>query len=83
MSAGLIGLVVLWGLVAPASLDAAVNGALAIITRNFGWLYLWVVLGLVLLAVVLAFSRYGDLKLGGEDEEPQFSIGAWFARICM
>ncbi len=44
--------------------------ALAVITRNFGWLYLWVVLGLVLLAGVLAFSRYGDLKLGGEDDEP-------------
>lgn len=80
-SAGLIGLVVLWGLVAPAHLDAAVSQALAVITRNFGWLYLWVVLGLVLLAVVLAFSRYGDLKLGDEDDEPQFSIGAWFAML--
>lgn len=81
VSAGVIGLVVLWGLLSPASLDAAVAGALAVITRNFGWLYLWVVLGLVLLAVVLAFSRYGDLKLGDEDEEPQFSTGAWFSML--
>lgn len=81
ISAGLIGLVVLWGLASPATLDTAVNGALATITRNFGWLYLWVVLGLVLLALVLAFSRYGDLKLGDEDDEPQFSIGAWFSML--
>ncbi|MBC5782476.1 BCCT family transporter [Ramlibacter sp. USB13] len=81
VSAGLIGLVVLWGLLSPATLDAAVNGALAVITRNFGWLYLWVVLGLVLLVVVLAFSRYGDLKLGDEDEEPQFSTTAWFSML--
>ena len=81
VSAGLIGLVVAWGLLAPASLETAVNAALALITRNFGWLYLWVVLGLVLLAVVLAFSRYGDLKLGDEDDEPQFSTGAWFAML--
>lgn len=80
-SAGLIGLVVLWGLAAPDTLDSAVTSALAVVTRNFGWLYLWVVLGLVLLAAVLAFSRYGDLKLGDEDEEPQFSTGAWFSML--
>ncbi len=81
ISAGLIGLVVLWGLASPATLDDAVNAALAVVTRNFGWLYLWVVLGLVLLALVLAFSRYGDLKLGDEDDEPRFSIGSWFAML--
>lgn len=81
VSAGLIAIVVLWGLVAPASLGATASATLALITRNFGWLYLWVVLGLVLLAAVLAFSRYGDLKLGDEDEEPQFAYGSWFAML--
>lgn len=46
--------------------------------HNFGWLYLWLVLGLVGLAFFLAFSRYGDLKLGDEDDEPEFSMGSWF-----
>lgn len=81
ISAGLIGLVVLWGLVSPATLGSAVDQALAVITRNFGWLYLWIVLGLVLLSFFLAFSRYGDLKLGDEDDEPEFSLGAWFAML--
>ena len=81
VSAGLIAIVVLWGLVAPASLGVAMDFALAAVTRNFGWLYLWIVLGLVLLAMFLAFSRYGDLKLGGEDDEPEFSLGAWFSML--
>lgn len=81
ISAGLILAVVLWGVIAPATLGAVFDTALALITRNFGWFYLWVVLGLVVLAMVLAFSRYGDLKLGGEDDEPEFSIGAWFAML--
>jgi glycine betaine transporter len=81
VSAGLILAVVLWGLLAPASLGAFFNEALGSITHNFGWFYLWVVLGLVVLALLLAFSRYGDLKLGGEDDEPEFSIGAWFAML--
>ena len=81
VSTGLIALVVLWGLLAPASLGASSDWAMAAITRNFGWLYLWTVLGLVLLALVLTFSRYGDLKLGDEDEEPQFSVAAWFSML--
>ena len=81
VSAGLIALVVVWGLLAPASLGAVFNEALAAITRNFGWFYLWVVLGLVLLALVLAFSRYGDMKLGADDDEPEFSNGAWFSML--
>lgn len=81
ISAGLIALVVLWALVAPAHMGSAVDVALALITRNFGWLYLWVVLSLVVLAFFLAFSRYGDLKLGDEDDEPEFSIGAWFSML--
>jgi glycine betaine transporter len=81
ISAGLIGAVVLWGLLSPATLDAVFGVVLSTVTRNFGWLYLWVVLGLVVLAFVLAFSRYGDLKLGDEDEEPEFSLGAWFSML--
>ena len=81
VSAGVILAIVLWGVIAPDSLDALFQNALVVITRDFGWLYLWVVLGLVVFALVLAFSRYGDLKLGGEDDEPEFSIGSWFAML--
>ena len=81
ISACLIGAVVGWGLVAPESLASVFNLALAALTRNFGWFYLWLVLGLVIVAVVLAFSRYGNLKLGGEDDEPDFSLGAWFSML--
>ena len=81
ISAGVIAAIVLWGLLAPASLGAVFDSALALVTHNFGWLYLWVVLGLVVLAIVLAFSRYGDLKLGAPDEEPEFSTTAWFAML--
>ncbi|MCM3563059.1 MAG: BCCT family transporter [Hydrogenophaga sp.] len=81
VSAGLILAIVLWGVISPASLGSVFDTLLAVITRDFGWFYLWVVLGLVVMALVLAFSRYGDLKLGAEDDEPEFSIGAWFAML--
>jgi glycine betaine transporter len=81
LTAGSIAAIVLWGVFAPASLAASFDTALALVTANFGWFYLWVVLGLVAFALFLAFTRYGNLKLGGEDEEPEFSLGSWFAML--
>ncbi|QPF73180.1 hypothetical protein G8A07_09770 [Roseateles sp. DAIF2] len=83
VSALVIAALVLWGLLDPTGMSAFFDGALAQLTRKLGWLYLWVVLGLVLtsLALALAFGRVGRLKLGGEDEEPAFSRGAWFAML--
>jgi glycine betaine transporter len=80
-SAGVILAIVVWGLIGPSSLESFFQSALAEITKDFGWLYLWLVLGLVVMALLLAVSRYGDLKLGAEDDEPQFSIGSWFAML--
>lgn len=81
ISAGLIAAIVLWGLISPATLGGTFDQALVVVTKNFGWLYLWVVFGLVLLSAFLALSRYGQLKLGAEDEEPEFSLLAWFAML--
>lgn len=81
LAAGVILIIVLWGIFSPATLSTVFDAALASITRNFGWLYLWVVLALVVFALFLALSRYGNLKLGSEDDEPEFSLGAWFAML--
>ncbi|WP_313036018.1 BCCT family transporter [Massilia alkalitolerans] len=80
-SAGFIFLIVLWGIIAPDNMASVFSAMLAALTRNFGWFYLWVVLALVLFAAFVAFSRYGNLKLGGEDDEPEFTIGSWFSML--
>ena len=81
LTAGFIFLIVVWGIVSPVTMASVFDTALASITRNFGWLYLWIVLGLVIFAFFVAVTRYGDLKLGGEDDEPEFSVGSWFAML--
>ena len=60
ISAGIIAAIVLWGLISPASLGGVFDQALGLATKNFGWLYLWVVFALVVLSAFLAFSRYGE-----------------------
>ena len=81
VSVSLILTIVLWSIISPTSMGAVFNEALRIITTNFGWLYLWTVLGLVVVAATLAFSRFGSLKLGDDDEEPEFSVVSWFAML--
>ncbi|MEJ6007634.1 BCCT family transporter [Paucibacter sp. AS339] len=73
--------VVAWGLLAPVEMASYFDGALKQLTRKFGWLYLWVVLGLVVCCLSLAFGRYGQLRLGRDDEEPEFTRAAWFAML--
>ena len=78
---GIIAALVGWGVIDPASLGAASSVALATTTRYTGWLYLWVVAAAVLLCLFLAFSHFGDITLGEDDEEPEYSRGAWFAML--
>nr|WP_325101001.1 MULTISPECIES: BCCT family transporter [unclassified Pseudomonas] len=47
------------------------------LTRTFGWYYMLVICGYLMFVVYLAFSDYGKLKLGGKDDQPDFSYGAW------
>ncbi len=47
----------------------------------FGWYYKALVTALVVLALIVVFSRAGNLKLGKSDDEPEFSYPAWFAML--
>lgn len=73
--------IVAWGLLAPESLANVFSPLLVATTGNLGWYYLWLVLGLVVFAVWLAMSRYGTIRLGADDEEPEFSTVSWFAML--
>jgi choline/glycine/proline betaine transport protein len=51
------------------------------ILENFKWFYLAVVSGLLGVLLILAFSRFGTLKLGRENDKPEFSFGAWISML--
>ncbi len=70
-----------WGLLAPGSLERVADAAFAFTTRGFSWLYLWIVFGVVVASLGIAFSRYGRRRLGDDDEEPAFSRRSWFAML--
>ncbi|MFT7261170.1 MAG: glycine betaine transporter [Glaciecola sp.] len=55
--------------------------ALDATTSNFGWLYLLTSSGFVIFTLGLAFSRFGSIRLGPDDEPPEFSFSSWLAMI--
>lgn len=50
-------------------------------TRNFGWFYLLVVFILIIFLVGLAISKYGAIRLGGDDERPDYPFFTWIGML--
>ena len=51
------------------------------IVGTFGWYYTLVVAGFVIFSLWMGLSRFGDIKLGNDEEDPEFSLPAWFAML--
>lgn len=65
----------------PAQGKAVVDSLFSILTHNFKWAFLLFGLFCVLFLIWLAFSRWGDIRLGGPDDTPEFSTYTWAAMI--
>ncbi|WP_311353699.1 BCCT family transporter [Corynebacterium pyruviciproducens] len=72
---------IVWGIVSPEGVADVSSTAFSWAMRNVSWLLNAVCgIGMVLMAY-LACSRYGRIKLGRDDEEPEFSMFSWVAMM--
>ena len=51
------------------------------ISNSLGWLIILATNGFVLFVIYLAFSRFGHIKIGGHDAQPEFSNASWIAML--
>lgn len=63
------------------SLQDLAGEVMTLVTHGTDWMWELVVFGAVLFSLWLAFGRYGNVKLGGPDEKPEFSTFTWFAMM--
>lgn len=63
------------------SFGAQVSAVQAAIVGNFGWFYILAVAGFLMFALWLFVSPYSAIKLGKDDDEPEFSYPTWFAML--
>lgn len=80
VSVFILGLVI-WGVASPEGLDNAMNATLGWVTTNLGWLFLVVVLFFVIAMIIVMISKWGRIRLGGDDAKPEYSTWAWFAML--
>ncbi|MFC7746924.1 BCCT family transporter [Lentibacillus kimchii] len=79
ISIALVALFILWGVIFPGNVEYVLGQINDFISNTFGWFYLLVTTGFVILALFLIFGPYGKIKLGKPDEKPEYSYFTWFA----
>nr|WP_246574799.1 BCCT family transporter [Streptomyces genisteinicus] len=72
---------VLWGALATDTLEDVSDSMLSGLIHNGGWAFVLAASGFVVFALWLAISRYGRIRLGQENEEPEFRTVSWIAMM--
>ncbi|MCF3124561.1 BCCT family transporter [Streptomyces arenae] len=73
--------VVCWAAIGKKSFDRASDSALGWVLDNFAWLFVIAADVFLVLCVFLALSRFGRIRLGKDDSEPEFTNLAWIAMM--
>ncbi len=71
----------IWGFVSTSTLADISGKSLAWTMANTGWLFVMTSSSFVVFVIWLALSRYGNIKLGRDDEEPEFRTVSWVAMM--
>jgi len=74
-------LFVIWAMISPAGVTNAFSIIFNFTIVNLGWTYLICGALFLFFCFALAFSKYGKIKLGKDDEEPEYSTLSWFAML--
>ncbi|WBL21627.1 BCCT family transporter [Zunongwangia sp. HRR-M8] len=51
------------------------------VANNGGWFFILVVNIFLGFMLYLAFSKFGNLRIGGQNAKPEFKTGSWFAML--
>jgi choline/carnitine/betaine transport len=81
VAAALVVAFIIWGAASTATLSAVSSAVLAGVMKAGGWAFVLVASGFVVFALWLAFSRYGKIPLGADDEGPEFNTVSWVAMM--
>lgn len=65
----------------PTAAEAFFGAVQTSIVNSFNWYYVLIAAFFVGFALFVGFSRFGDIKLGRDDDEPEFSTGSWFSLL--
>ena len=70
-----------WGIIAPEQMTEVCTSITNFALQSLDWFFLILCTGFVIFSAVMALGPYGHLKLGADDEEPEFSTASWLAML--
>lgn len=71
----------LWGTLDSEGMGTTTGELLGWLETTFGWLFILVSASFLLFSAYLAVSRYGNIRLGPDDSEPEFSTFSWVSMM--
>lgn len=77
----LIATVILWAIIAPNSIYASGNVMLGWVIEKFGWMYGVLAIAIFVFMIIVGYGRMGGVRLGADDEQPEFSTVSWVAML--
>lgn len=80
-SSGVLIVFIAWTLIFQDAASDVFATVLDFIGNSFGWLYILAANIFVVVGFFFAFSRYGKIRIGGPEAEPEFSTAAWYAML--
>jgi choline/glycine/proline betaine transport protein len=63
------------------AVSAAVTALQDTVIGTFGWYYVLIVCAFVVFSIRVGLGRFGDIKLGPDEEEPEFRLSTWFSML--
>lgn len=69
------------GVASPETLKTYASDTQAYLSNRFGWAFVLALTTYVGIGLWLGFSRYGTMKLGKKDDQPEFSTFTWIAML--
>lgn len=70
-----------WGLLDNERLGQFSGVAVDWVATNFGWLFSGLTVAVVAFMLIVGYSSRGNIRLGADDEEPEFSRASWIAML--
>lgn len=77
----LVAIIAVWSVAFNGSFTKVSNVAFNVLTTDFGWLYLLAMMVFLGFVIYIAFSKYGNIRLGGDDARPEHSNLSWFGLL--
>ncbi|MDJ0779379.1 MAG: BCCT family transporter [Gammaproteobacteria bacterium] len=73
--------IAIWGVADPDSMTGSAQWLVNYSLTALDWYFLALCTAFLVIMGGMAFSKYGDIKLGADTDEPEFSTGSWVAML--